>query len=112
VILLALILAIPASEIVIPTVIMGYMNLGRMTEIDNPALLFQENGWTLLTAVCLMLFSVLQYPCTTTARTIWDETRSVRWTLLANLLPLALALVVCFVVAQAGFWFAGIAGML
>jgi ferrous iron transport protein B len=112
VILLAFIFAIPANEIVIPTVIMGYMNLGRMTEIDNPAMLFQDNGWTLLTAVCLMLFSVLHYPCTTTSWTIWAETRSVKWTLLANLIPLTLALTVCFLVAQAGFWFEEIVAML
>ncbi len=105
IILLAFIFAIPANEIVIPTVIMGYMGLGRMTEIENPTLLFQENGWTLVTAICLMLFSVLHYPCTTTTLTIWRETRSVKWTLLANVIPLILAVVVCFLVARTGFLF-------
>lgn len=100
IILLAFIFAIPANEIVIPTVIMGYMGLGRMTEIDNPTLLFQENGWTLLTAICLMLFSVLHYPCTTTTLTIWKETRSLKWTILANLIPLLLAVSVCFSVVR------------
>lgn len=103
VILLAFIFAIPANEIVIPTVIMGYMGLGRMTEIDNPTQLFQDNGWTLITAVCLMLFSVLHYPCTTTTLTIWRETRSLKWTFLANLIPLTLAVIVCFLVARAEF---------
>jgi len=111
IILLAFIFAIPANEIVIPTVIMGYMSLGHMAEIDNPALLFRENGWTLMTAVCLMLFSVLHYPCTTTSWTIWAETRSVKWTLLANLLPLMLALAVCFIVAQIGIRFESVLEM-
>jgi ferrous iron transport protein B len=105
IILLAFIFAIPANEIVIPTVIMGYMGLARMTEIENPTLLFQENGWTLQTAICLMLFSVLHYPCTTSTLTIWRETRSLKWTLLANIIPLSLALVVCFLVAHIGFLF-------
>ncbi len=100
VILLAFIFAIPANEIVIPTVIMGYMNLGRMIELDDPGQLFRDNGWTLLTAICLMLFALLHYPCTTTTLTIWSETRSKKWTLLANLIPLAVAVTVCLAVAQ------------
>lgn len=100
VILLAFIFAIPANEIVIPTIIMGYMNAGRMLEVADPSTLFFDHGWSLLTAVCVMLFSLLHYPCTTTSHTIWAETRSVKWTLLANLIPLGIALVVCFTVAQ------------
>ncbi len=100
VILLAFVFAIPANEIVIPTIIMGYQNLSRMTELSNPGQLFADNGWTLLTAACVMLFSLLHYPCTTTTLTIWSETRSARWTLLSNLIPLSIALAVCFAVAQ------------
>jgi len=100
VILIAFIFAIPANEIVIPTIIMGYMKLSRMTELGDPSALFADNGWTLLTAVCVILFSLLHYPCTTTTMTVWAETRSVKWTVLSNIIPLAVALAVCFTVAQ------------
>jgi ferrous iron transport protein B len=100
VILIAFIFAIPANEIVVPTIIMGYMQGTKMVELDNPTALFINNGWTLTTAVCLMLFSLLHYPCTTTTLTIWKETRSIKWTVLANVIPLVLAVVVCFAVAQ------------
>jgi len=107
VILLAFLFAIPANEIVIPTVIMGYMNLGRMVELDDPGQLFRDHGWTLLTAACVMLFSLLHYPCTTTTLTIWSETRSKKWTLLSNLIPLAIAVTVCFLVAQTAYLLRG-----
>ena len=100
VILLAFIFAIPANEIVVPTIIMGYMNASKMTEIANPAILFTNHDWTIITAVCVILFSLLHYPCTTTTLTIWSETRSIKWTLLSNLIPLAVAVAVCFLVAQ------------
>ena len=103
-ILVAFLIAIPANEIVVPTLIMGYMAAGQMTELDvtGTGELFKANGWTLMTAVCMMLFSLLHYPCSTTTWTIWRETRSVKWTLWSNLMPLTLAIVVCIVVA--GVW--------
>jgi ferrous iron transport protein B len=100
VILIAFIFAIPANEIVIPTIIMGYLQTTRMIELDNPFMLFTDNGWTWLTAVCVMLFSLLHYPCTTTTLSIWKETGSLKWTVLANLIPLVLAVGVCLLVAQ------------
>jgi ferrous iron transport protein B len=103
VILLAYIIAIPANEIIVPTIIMAYTATGQMTDFESMETLralFVENGWTVLTAVCLMLFSLLHYPCSTTSLTIYKETRSVKWTLVSNLLPLTVALIVCFVVAQ------------
>ncbi len=100
VILIAYIFAIPANEIIVPTIIMGYMNASTMLELDNPATLFLENGWTLTTAVCLLLFSLLHYPCSTTTMTIWKEAGSAKWATLANLIPLTVAVVVCFLVAQ------------
>ena len=103
VILLAFIIAIPANEIIVPTIIMGYMGMGMMTDIGSAVqlkALFAANGWTLLTAVSLMLFTLLHYPCSTTTWTIWKETRSVKWTVVSNLLPLAVALAVCFTLAQ------------
>lgn len=105
IILLAYIVAIPANEIIVPTIIMGYMAAGKMTDLQSLEQLhglFLANGWTLLTAVCLMLFSLLHYPCSTTTWTIWKETRSIKWTVVSNLLPLSIALVVCATVAQIG----------
>ncbi len=113
VILLAFVVAIPANEIVIPTVLMltvlttGLSGVGEgagvMFELDSVAamgVVLQGGGWTLLTAVCLMLFSLLHNPCSTTIYTIYKETGSVKWTAVATLLPLAMGLVVCFLVAQ------------
>lgn len=108
VILLAYIIAIPANEIVVPTIIMGYMAAGQMTELDSDfelKTLFLQNGWTVLTAICLMLFSLLHYPCSTTTMTIWKETRNIKWTVLSNVMPLAIAGIVCFAVALIGSYF-------
>jgi ferrous iron transport protein B len=113
VILLAYVVAVPANEIVIPTILMltvhtlGLTDIGAgdgvMFELDDDGAvrgLLQAAGWTTLTAVNVMLFSLLHNPCSTTIYTIYKETKSVRWTALATLLPLALGLVVCFLVAQ------------
>ena len=113
VILLAYVIAIPANEIVIPTVLMltvltlGNPELGAgagvMFESDSVGEvegLLAAGGWTLLTGVNLMLFSLLHNPCSTTIYTIYKETRSGRWTTLSALLPLVMGFVVCFLVAQ------------
>ncbi len=113
VILLAYIIAIPANEIVIPTVLMlTVMTLGLADVGAGPGVMFEEDaamgtgellragGWTLLTGVNLMLFSLLHNPCSTTIYTIYKETRSWRWTALSSLLPVAMGFVVCFLVAQ------------
>jgi ferrous iron transport protein B len=73
-----------------------------MFELDAAGVgtLLRENGWTTLTAVCVMLFSLLHNPCSTTIYTIYRETGSARWTALATLLPLVMGVVVCFLVAQ------------
>lgn len=102
IILLAYIIAIPANEIIIPTIIMGYLGTSMMTHLESTAelhSLFAVHGFTLVTAICLMLFSVLHYPCATTTHTIWKETRSAKWTILSNLIPLAVAFLACFGVA-------------
>jgi ferrous iron transport protein B len=120
VILLAYILAIPANEIVIPTILMltvlttkavgmGH-GAGVMFELDdsNQLLdLLQRGGWTLLTGVNLMLFSLIHNPCSTTIYTIYKETGSAKWTALAALLPVALGLAVTFLVATVWRAFAG-----
>jgi len=102
-ILLAYIVALPANEIVIPTIIMGYTGASMMTELESMAelhALFTIQGFTIITAISLMLFSVLHYPCATTTHTIWKETKSIKWTLLSNLIPLAVAFLVCFIFTQ------------
>jgi ferrous iron transport protein B len=97
-ILLAYLVAIPANEIVVPTLMMIYTGAGTMlqpeTLDDLRHVLTAGAGWTLLTAVNLMLFSVLHNPCSTTIWTIWSETRSLKWTALGTLLPLVIAFLV------------------
>lgn len=98
-ILLAFILGFPANEIVIPILIMSYMATGKMVEFDELSALgnlLRNNGWTYLTALNMMLFSLLHWPCATTLITIKKETNSVKWTALGFLIPTAIAFVVCF----------------
>jgi len=100
---MAFILGLPANEIVIPIVIMSYMSTGVMMELDSlDALreLLVNNGWTWLTAVCTMLFSINHFPCGTTLLTIRKETRSMKWTAISFLVPIATGIIVCFIVAQ------------
>jgi len=113
VILVAYIVAIPANEIVIPTILMltvlmtGLSGVGHgagvMFQLDSGAqtmTLFKAGGWTLLTAVNLMLFSLIHNPCSTTIYTIYKETGSKKWATASALLPLAMGFVVTFLVAQ------------
>jgi ferrous iron transport protein B len=113
VILLAYVIAIPANEIVVPTLLMltvlvtGAAGVGAgpgvMFEPDSDATtgdLLRSDGFTLLTAVNLMLFSLVHNPCSTTLYTIWKETRSAKWTAISALLPVVMGFVLCFLVAQ------------
>ena len=112
VILLAYIVAIPANEIVIPTILMltvmvtgvsGGEGAGVMFELDSinaTGDILRAGGWTLLTAINLMLFSLLHNPCSTTIYTIYKETKSVKWTTVASILPIILGFIVTFLVAQ------------
>ncbi len=113
VILLAYVVAIPANEIVVPTILMltvlatGASGVGEgagvMFELDSTADtagLLRAGGWSLLTAVSLMLFSLVHNPCSTTIYTIWKETRSGKWTALAALLPVAMGFALCFLLTQ------------
>ena len=113
VILLAYIIAIPANEIVIPTVLMltvlnsgiagAGSGAGVMFELDSAAgtaNILHAGGWTLLTGLNLMLFSLLHNPCSTTIYTIFKETKSVKWTMVSTFLPIVLGLVVCFFTTQ------------
>ncbi|MEW6723524.1 MAG: ferrous iron transport protein B [Bacillota bacterium] len=103
VILAAFILALPANEIVMPIILMTYLATGSMIELDSLSALREVlvgHGWTWLTALSAMLFSLLHFPCSTTLLTIKRETHSSRWTLLAALIPTGVALLVCLVVTQ------------
>ncbi len=113
VILLAYIIAIPANEIIIPTILMltvmaaGVAGAGEgagvMFELDSQtetAELLRAGGWTLLMAINLMLFSLVHNPCSTTIYTIWKETKSAKWTAVSALLPLGMGFLLCFFVAQ------------
>ncbi len=116
VILLAYVVAIPANEIVIPTVLMltvmttGFQidaaaGAGVMFETSDAGVLYpllQAGGWTTLTAVCLMLFSLCHNPCSTTLYTIYRETGSWKWTTWAAVIPTVLGVVIC--TAVAGIW--------
>ncbi|NPV91288.1 MAG: ferrous iron transporter B [Firmicutes bacterium] len=102
-ILLAFILGFPANEIVLPILIMCYLSTGHMLEfesLDEVRTLLVNNGWTLLTAVNAMLFSLLHWPCATTILTVFKETGSRKWTLLAFAIPTTVAFIICFFVAQ------------
>lgn len=104
VILMAFILGFPANEIVVPIIIMTYMATGTLTDMSNLAelhTLLTENGWTWLTAVCTMLFSLMHWPCSTTCMTIKKETQSVKWTAVSFLVPALAGMVICFVTASA-----------
>ena len=117
VILLAYVVAIPANEIVIPTVLMltvlttgmsgvGEQGAGVMFETGGQPLmhLLNAGGWTTLTAVCLMLFSLCHNPCSTTIYTIWKETHSTRWTVVATVMPILFGVVLCAAVALVWRW--------
>lgn len=113
VILVAYIVAIPANEIVIPTVLMltvlttgitgvGEQGAGVMFETSENsalALLLHGGGWTTLTAINLMLFSLCHNPCSTTIFTIWKETKSTKWTVVATVLPIVFGVIICGAVA-------------
>ena len=120
VIFLAYIIAIPANEIVIPSILMltvanlGLAGVGAgsgvMFELDSvvdTANILHAGGWTLLTGINLMIFSLLHNPCSTTIYTIYKETKSLKWTLVSTFLPILMGLVVTFFVAQIWRIFAG-----
>ncbi len=104
VILFAFILGFPANEIVIPIIIMTYLAQGSILELGSLSQmhqLFVANGWTWITAISVMLFSLLHWPCSTTLLTIKKETASWKWTGLAMAIPTATAILVCLVFATA-----------
>lgn len=110
VILMAFILGLPANEIVMPIIIMTYLAQGTLVDMEDLTVLkslLTEHGWTWITAVSTMLFSLLHWPCSTTCMTIYKETKSLRWTGAAILIPAAAGILVCFLFTQ----FAGLTGV-
>lgn len=104
VILLAFILGLPANEIVIPLIIMAYLSQGSLVELsDLTALrsLLIDNGWTWVTALCVMVFSLMHWPCSTTCLTIKKESGSWKWTAAAVAIPTVCGLILCFLIANA-----------
>ncbi len=104
VILMAFVLGFPANEIVIPIIIMAYLSTGSISDMENLTQLkdlLVNNGWTWLTAVCTMLFSLMHWPCSTTCMTIKKETQSFKWTAVSFLVPTVTGIIICFVVASA-----------
>lgn len=99
VILMAFILGFPANEIVFPIIIMCYMCTGSIMETES---LFElkellvSHGWTYITAICTMMFSLMHFPCGTTCLTIKKETNSIKWTIVAFILPTVVGLIMCF----------------
>lgn len=105
VILMAFVLGWPANEIVMPVMLMAYLAQGTLVDAGDLASmgqLMRQQGWTQLTAVCMMLFSLFHWPCSTTCLTIAKETGSIKWTALAVVVPTLVGVCMCVLVAAVG----------
>jgi len=103
VILMAFILGFPANEIVLPIILMAYMSTNQLIEIDSFVALREllvANDWTVVTALCVMMFSLMHWPCSTTCLTICKETKSFKWTALSVIIPTVLGMLACFAIAS------------
>lgn len=99
VILMAFILGFPANEIVFPIILMAYLATGNLTDLPSLTALKEilvQNGWTWLTALCTVLFSLMHWPCSTTCLTIYKETGSWKWTAAAMAIPTGIGMALCF----------------
>ena len=102
--LTAFILGLPANEIVIPITVMIYTSQGSLADLGSLAemhSLFAANGWTCVTAICTMVFYLLHWPCATTLLTIKKETGSIRWTVMAALIPTVCGFIICAAISAA-----------
>lgn len=102
IILAAFILGFPANEIVIPIMIMLYTNTGVLTDADSLSQmlsLFTANGWTVTTALCVIVFYLMHFPCSTTCISIYKETKSFKWTLVSFFTPLLCGFLLCFIIS-------------
>ena len=97
-ILTAFILGMPANEIVLPIILMSYLKANTLVDLDNTIVIgeiLKQNGWTLLTAINVMIFTVFHFPCMTTLMTIKKETGSLKWTIISFLIPTICGIVLC-----------------
>lgn len=102
VILMAFILAFPANEIVLPIILMAYLQnnaLVPMDDISGLSSLLAAHGWTLRTVICMSIFTLFHWPCSTTCLTIRKETGSLKWTVAAFLLPTAVGVLLCSIIS-------------
>ena len=100
-IILAFILGFPANEIVVPIIIMAYSNGSALTEISELSALkelFTANGWTMVTAICMVIFVLFHFPCSTSCITVYKETKSIKWTAVSFLVPTIIGTVLCIAV--------------
>ncbi len=98
----AFFLGIPANEIVLPIALMSYLGEGELANLESIALIKNiliSNGWSIKTAVCFIIFSVVHFPCATALITIYKETKSAKWTFLSFIIPCILGIILCTVVA-------------
>lgn len=99
-ILTAFVLGIPANEIVLPIILMSYLATGSLVDMDNAFAIgeiLKQNGWTLLTGINVMIFTLLHFPCGTTLMSIKKESGSIKWALLAFVLPTACGIILCMI---------------
>jgi len=99
-ILAAFILGIPANEIVLPIILMSYLATGSLVDIESTFAIgeiLKQNGWTLLTGINVMIFTLLHFPCGTTLMSIKKESGSLKWSLLAFTLPTVCGIVICMI---------------
>ena len=99
-ILTAFILALPANEIVLPIILMSYMageNLVQIEDLTSISNILISNGWTILTAINVMLFSLMHFPCSTTLISIKKETGSWKWAIISFIIPTVCGIVVCMI---------------
>lgn len=98
IILTGFLLGFPANEIVIPIILMAYLQTGQLVEMTDQTQLFSLltlHGWTIKTALCMAVFSLFHWPCSTTCLTIHKETGSWRWVIISFLLPTLIGMVLC-----------------
>ena len=99
-ILTAFILGIPANEIVLPIILMSYLSTGSLVDIENTfkiGEIIKQNGWTILTGINVMIFTLLHFPCGTTLMSIKKESGSTKWSLLAFALPTICGIIICII---------------
>ena len=101
VIILAFILGFPANEIVIPIMLMGYLQNNTISDYNNLSELkniLVTNGWTIKTALCTIIFSLMHFPCSTTCITIKKETNSFKWMFVSIIIPTLIGMIICFII--------------